>query len=179
MSPEQITSQAIRRACRLTDTGRHRAALDVLLDALDADPLCREVLVYTGDLFAYDNDELGIQEHLSLLRAIELYDRAIAAQPDHAEAYAEKAQVLLYLEQWEAALACAECGLALFDQRPTTDLYHPVWVNVGESLYRRKALALLKLGRAAEGRRVLDAGLTRFPGSEYLTCATEDFLPEL
>jgi tetratricopeptide (TPR) repeat protein len=179
MSPEQITEEAIDSAHRLIRAGRHQVALNVLLDALDADPLCREVLVDVGDLLTHRFEELGLEEQPALLRAIEFYDRAIAAQPDHAGAYAEKALALLYLEQNDAALACAEQGMALFDDPPTTDLCHDVWVNVGESLYRRKALALLELGRAAEGRRVLDEGLTRFPGSRYLTWATKHFLPEL
>ena len=179
MSPEVITERAVRRAFRLQELGRYHSALDCLQEALEHDPLCREILVHIGDLYLYDSDELGLDQDQGDRKALEFYDRAIAAWPDHAEAYAEKSQALLYFERYEEALACAERGLQLFDQPPTTDLCPGVWTNVGESLYRRSALALKELGRASEGRARLHEGLRRFPESQYLTQATRAFLPDL
>ena len=83
------------------------------------------------------------------------------------------------LDEYEAAIECADRGLQLLDSRPTTDSPPEVWTNIGESLYRRKAEALHESGRSAEGRRVLEEGLTRFPGSRYLTQAVRWFLPDL
>ena len=179
MSPEEITARRWRDASRATGKDRPDIALAYLEEALEADPFCQEVLVFAGDLWVMHAEKLGVSVEEGEWRALSYYDRAIAAHPEHAEAYAEKCCVLLYQERYEEALACAERGFELLDRPPTTDLCPGVWTNVAESLYRRKAEALLELGRDDEGRRVLDDGLRRIPGSKYLTSAVEYFLPDV
>lgn len=132
-----------------------------------------------GELYDFWGPELGLDDRLGALKAIEYFDRAIAVRPDHAEAYADKAIALLHLEEFEAALQTAELGLTLFDGRPTADEPPDVWVNIGESLYRAKAIAMQESGDTEGGRRVLREGLSRFPDSEYLTQIVDRFLPDL
>jgi tetratricopeptide (TPR) repeat protein len=179
MSPEEITEKAVRAATRMYLADRPQVALDYLDEALEADPECYEALVMAGEVHDRWGPELGMEQREAALMAISFYDRAIAAQPDHAEAYAEKLLPLLDLDEYEAAIQCADRGLELFDTRPTTDEPPDVWTNIGESLYGRKAEALRKNGQVQEGRCVLDEGLRRFPNSEYLTHYVEKFLPEL
>jgi tetratricopeptide (TPR) repeat protein len=154
--------------------------MDYILEALDADPQCYEALVFAGDLHSHSRygPDLALHEQDAARIAISFYDRAIRAQPDHAEAYAEKLIPLSVLGEYETAIECADHGLKLFDIRPTTDSPPEVWKNIGESLYRRKALALKDSGRTVEGCRVLEEGLSRFPDSEYLTQIVDEFLPE-
>ena len=85
---------------------------------------------------------------------------------------------LVHLEEYASAIEAADQGISFFDQPPATDNPYDVWVNIGESLYRMKALALLRRGDFAAGREVLCEGFRRFPESEYLTQAAEEFLPE-
>jgi tetratricopeptide (TPR) repeat protein len=181
MSPEEITERALRGARRMYRADRFKVALDYLMEALDADPRCYEALVFAGDIYSTDSPsaaaELGLSEREAAQMAIAFYDRAIQVQPDHAEAYAEKILPLLDLEEYQAAIECADQGLKLFDARPTTDCPKEVWTNIGKSLYGRKSLALKNSGRTAEGRRVLEEGLSRFPGSWYLTQTVDEFLP--
>jgi tetratricopeptide (TPR) repeat protein len=180
MSPEEITERALRAATDMYLAERPRVAMDYILEALDADPQCYEALVFAGDLYSHSRlgADLTPHEHDAARMAISYYDRAIRVQPDHAEAYAEKLIPLSVLGEYDAAVECADQGLKLFDARPTTDSPPEVWMNIGESLYRRKALALKDSGRTAEGRRVLGEGLSRFPDSEYLTQIVDEFLPD-
>jgi tetratricopeptide (TPR) repeat protein len=180
MSPEEITERALRAATDMYLAERPRVAMDYILDALDADPQCYEALVFAGDLYTHSRWglDLALSEEDAARMAISFYDRAIQVQPDHSEAYAEKILPLMDLDEYDAAIECADHGLKVFDSRPTTDSPPVVWTNFGESLYRRKALALKYSGRTGEGRRVLNEGLTRFPGSEYLTMAVDKFLPD-
>jgi tetratricopeptide (TPR) repeat protein len=157
---------------------RPRVALDYLADSLEADPRCYEALVMAGEIYDRWASELGLDEREGSLVAVAYFDRAIAAQPDHAEAYADRAIALLHLEEYQAALRSAEAGLREFDNYPTKGAPPEVWVNIGESLYRAKALSLKEMGRVAEGRRALQEGLSRFSGSEYLTQVVDTFLPE-
>jgi tetratricopeptide (TPR) repeat protein len=180
MSPEEITEKALRAANRMYRAERLRVALDYAMEALDVAPRCYEALVLAGDLLSLTTSaaEFGLHEREAAQRAISYYDRAIQVQPDHAEAYAEKLVPLLDLGEHQAAIECADQGLALFDIRPTTDCPAEVWTNIGESLYGRKSLALKNSDRTAEGRRVLEEGLSRFPGSWYLTQIVDEFLPD-
>ena len=179
MSPEEITEKAVRAASRMYLAHRPRVALEYLAEALEADPHCYEALVMAGELYDRWGEDIGLDEREASLTAVSYYDRAIAVQPDHAEAYAEKAIALLHLDEFRAALESADRGMAVFDIHPTLDLPPDVWINIGESLYRAKALALNELGRADEGRRVLNEGLSRFQGSEYLNQIVDQFLPDL
>ena len=156
-----------------------QAALDYLEEALEADPLCYEALVNVGELYNHSCQKLGLSEEEGAHRALPYFDRAIAAQPDLSEAYASKGLALVYLNRPEEAIACIDLGLARLDERPTTDIPPDVWVNIGESLYRIKAVALKELGQVAAGRQVLAEGLQRFPESEYLLQIVDKFLPEL
>src|SRR5439155_11125730 len=122
-----------------------------------------------GELDDQCGPELVLSEREGALAALTYFDHAIALRPDYAEAYAEKAIALLHLEDDEGAIRSADQGLAVFDTCPTLDSPLPIWTNIGESLYRAKALALQESGRAESGRRTLEEGLERFPGSEYLT----------
>lgn len=178
-SPEVTTERALRGAYRMFRADRPRAVLEYLEEALAADPLCHEALVMAGDTWSLDQQALGVEMAEGDTRALAYYDRAIAAQPDLSEAYAEKSRTLFNLAQYQEALACLDQGLAVFDHRPNIDLPREVRVNIGETLYRFKARALNALGRAAEGRRALAVGLARFPGSDYLTSITPEFLPPL
>jgi tetratricopeptide (TPR) repeat protein len=178
MSPEEITERALRAASRMYRADRLKVALSYIEEALDADPRCYEALVFAGDIHSTSaGAELGLPEREAARVAVSYYDRAIQIQPDHAEAYAEKIVPLLDLEEYQAAIECADQGLKLFDARPTTDCPADVWTNIGESLYGRKSLALKRSGRTAEGRHVLEEGLSRFPGSWYLTQIVDEFLP--
>jgi len=177
MSPEESTEQALRAACRLGEAGRVAEALQQLLAALEVDPLCREALVHAGDLYNWEGERLGLTEAEGSRRALPFYDRAISAQPDHAEAYAEKARALFFLDDYPQALACADQGLAVLDSPPSREHGPDVWVNIGEALYGAKARSLRALNQADEGRRVLEEGLHRFPESRYLTQFVEAFLP--
>src|SRR5262249_32305756 len=91
----------------------------------------------------------------------------------------EKAIALLHLEDHERAIRAADQGLAVFDSPTTIDSPPAVRTNIGESLYRAKAVALRESGQAPSGRRVLEEGLGRFPGSEYLTQIVDRSLPDL
>ena len=157
---------------------RPQVALDYLAEALDADPECYEALVMAGELHNLWAPELGLEDQEGPLKAISFFDRAIAVQPDHAEAYAEKALALLDLEEYAEAITCTDRGLALLDSPPTTNYPPEVCINIGESLYSHQAIAFKESGRRDEGRRVLEEGLHRFPGSEYLTQIVDKFLPE-
>ena len=179
MSPEQITWRAVRAATRMYLADRPQVALDYLAEALKADPLCYEALVMAGELVDHWAPELGLDEREGASTAIVYFDRAIAARPDYSETYAEKAITLFYLDEYEASIATADQGLALFDEHPTADLPPDVWVNIGESLYRAKTKALSATGRREEARSVLGEGLSRFPRSEYLTQLVDEFLPKL
>src|SRR5688500_14523065 len=106
----------------MADANGPRAVLGYLEEALAADPLCYEALVMAGDIWSLDQEELGVEVDEGSRIAVSFYNRAIAAQPDVAEAYAEKGRTLTCLERWEDALACLEGGLARFDVRPNTDL---------------------------------------------------------
>jgi len=165
MSIEETTERAVRAATRMYLADRPQVALDYLTDALSADPACYEALVMVGDIYARWAAELGLEDRRGNRLALGYFDRAIAVRPDHAEAYAEKCLALLHLDDFEATLQTAERGLPLFDQHPTLDEPHDVWVNIGESLYRARALALLESGLPAAGSQVLDEGLARFTGS--------------
>jgi tetratricopeptide (TPR) repeat protein len=176
-SIEVITEHAVRAALRASLADRPRAAICYLEEALEADPHCYEALVMLGEVWDDAEEELGLKEGEGSRRALPYYERAIALQPDNAEAYAEMSGALVHLDQYERALEAANQALALLDQPPVTDHSDDVWVNIAETVYRMRALALLNLNRPAEGRRVLDEGLQRFPESWYLTDATKFFLP--
>ena len=176
---EETTEKAVRAATRMYLADRPRVALDYLAEAFDVDPNCYEALVMAGDLYDLRGQELGLGDEQGSLTSLGYYGRAIAARPDHAEAFAGKAIALLHLEEYIAAIQTADQGLRVFDQRPTTDEPPNVWVNIGESLYRAKALALLDDGNEEAGRQALGEGLSRFPDSEYLTQIVEYFLPDL
>jgi tetratricopeptide (TPR) repeat protein len=176
-SLEVITERAVRDALRAMRSGRYLAAFGYLELAIEADPLCREALVLAGDVCYFQFDDLGITEAEGADSAVGYYDRAIAACPHHAEAYAEKSLCLHDRERYQEALECAELGFSYLEVPPTKDLEPDVWVNVAESLYRRKALALKELGRVEDGWRVLLEGLSRFPESTYLTQCAEQLPP--
>jgi tetratricopeptide (TPR) repeat protein len=176
MSPEEVTARAVRAASRMYLADRPQVALDYVAEALEADPHCYEALVMAGELYDRGGPELGLDEREASWMAVSYFDRAIAAQPEHSEAYAEKAIALCALGECQAAISSADAGLSVFDIHLTIDEPPDVRVNIGESLYRAKALALKESGQVAEGRAVLEEGLSRFPGSEYLTQIVDGFL---
>ena len=176
-SIEQITERAWKSAWRAEQADRHWTALDYILEGLEADPVCYELLVYAGELLNTAWEDMGLCDKESAERAIPYFDRAIAAKPEMAEAYICKALALNDLERPEQALAILEVGGDLYEQWPNTDVYPAVRVNIGESLYNHRVVALLQLRRTDEARQVLNEGLRRFPESTYLTELTERFLP--
>lgn len=176
-SIEQITERAWKDARRAECAGKLQAALDYLDQGLEADPYCYELLIYAAELRLLNGDELTWNDGECALRSIPYFDRAISARPEIAEAHISKALAFLYREQPSEALSCLEVGEALYEQWPNTDVYPAVRMNIGESLYNHRTVALLQLGRTDEARRALHEGLRRFPESEYLTDLIERFLP--
>ncbi len=178
VSIEVITERAISAANRAFSADRPKAAIGYLEEALEADPDCYEALVSMGETWTYCEEELGLPEGDGARRALPYFQRPISVQPDNAEAYAEMSTALMHLDEFERALRATDEALARYEQ-PWASSHPPdVWVNIGETIYRMRALALLNLNRAGEGRQVLDEGLKRFPESWYLTDATKFFLPD-
>lgn len=177
-SIEETTEWAVSAASRAYRADRPRLALDYLDEALEADPKCYEALVMAGEVWDLFEEELGLAEGEGSRLALMYFERAITLQPDNSEAYAEMSGTLMHLNEHQRSLDAANRALELLGHPPVTDHPDDVWVNIAETVYRMRALALLNLGRPAEGRRVLDEGLQRFPESWYLTDATKFFLPD-
>src|SRR5438477_7196749 len=115
MSSEQEAEQALRAAARSYIADEWRAALDSVSRALEADPRSYKALILAGDMYSLCGPELGVDEREGELRAISFFDRAIAAQPHHAEAYAHKAETLVYLGEYAAAIECADQAANMLD----------------------------------------------------------------
>lgn len=177
-SIEEITERAITAANRAFLADRPQAAVGYLEEALEADPVCYEALVSMGETWVYCEKELGLKEGEGSQRALRYFERAIALKPDDAEAYAEMSCALMELSRFERALEATEEALARYEQPWVSNHPPDVWVNIGETIYRMRALALLNLNRVGEGRQALEEGLRRFPESWYLTDATKFFVPD-
>lgn len=158
---------SVRRASRFCRRDRCTDALALLEKALGIDPNCYDALVMAGELYCMQAPELGFEKREGDLRALDLFDRAIAARPGDAEAHNAKALALLHLGDWQEAIACVDRGFEKLGDCPG-DWSPQVWQNIAESLYRTRALALKGARREDEGRDVLAEGLRRFPSSEYL-----------
>jgi len=177
MIPERTTEQYIRCADQMYCEGRTQIALDYLMEALRVDSRCYEALVGVGELYVLRGAALGLDERAADIAALAMFDRAIALRPELAEAYAGKALTLLYLDEFDQAIQWADEGLLRLDHDATLAVRTEVKKNVGESLYRAKALALRESGQEEQGRQVLEEGLGRYPASEYLTQIVDRFLP--
>ncbi|MDD1709566.1 MAG: tetratricopeptide repeat protein [Methanoregulaceae archaeon] len=76
---------------------------------------------------------------------LEYFDRAIAAHPEHAMAWNEKANFLDYLGKCEDAISCYDVALKIDPQ------LSEAWFN--------KGMTLKKMGKEKEGLACIDKGI--------------------
>jgi tetratricopeptide (TPR) repeat protein len=173
-----MTERMLREAERLYLADEPAKALSYLEATLDLDERCYEALVMAGELYDLWAVELELTEEDGAARSILYYERAIAARPECPEAYAGKALAHLHLRDARYALEVANQGIKLYDEG-RVDFDESVWSNIGQTLFRVKALALKAAGCREEGRQAAAEGLSRFPESEYLSQILDEFLPNL
>ena len=124
--------------------------------------------------------DMGMDEQAACLVALSYFDRALASQPNNADALASKGLALQYLNRPEEALALAEYGLSVLDQGVPSAMCSPdFYTNILEALVDRKVNALIELQRVAEARQALAWGLSLRPQSIYLNRLTKKLLPGL
>jgi tetratricopeptide (TPR) repeat protein len=139
--------------------------------ALELDPNHASASVFAGEMWLYDYDRIGCGEHAERSgaeAALPYFDRALEVEPLHAEAWGCKAHALCRLERYEEALAAAEAGLKALPHGVDHLWYPEVYPFVDRELSDAMVNALVGLGRRAEGLRVLDDALSRYPGHPYL-----------
>lgn len=167
------------RGLHLLDEGRPAEALEHAEAALEIQPEHVQSLVLAAAVYTFQGKELGLGIDVSSRAALNCYERALAVEPELAEAWSGKAFLLLRLDRPEEALAAADCGLAALTHPVGPDMDDPeVQVKIAENLFSNKIRALLAIGRKDEARQALSDGFEHCPQSEYLTRHLKWFLPE-
>lgn len=186
LAPEEIiplTSAA--RSCHLD--GDLHGAWEWLEPALE---ICRR----TGDYSGLDGASLVLVEILGA-DALPLLDEILAASPDAAMTWNNRAILLRRMKQPGEALASADRAIQL------NPAYAKAWANRANALielgrfddalesatrslaidpmvagaYAARATALAQTGRLDEARKCIESGLSRIPGNPLLLRAREMF----
>jgi len=168
----------VRRAKMSVALGKLDDALRDLNFAYELDPKAKRTLLYLGDVYRKAaNDE----------RALAFYDKAIDVDKRYDDAYARKAEILANMGKLDEALAAIDQAIAV-----TTYKVERFWVKKGDILdatgkssdavecyakartiaprfaeaWKKEAMTLRKLGKAAEAKAAATAYLELVPTDE-------------
>jgi tetratricopeptide (TPR) repeat protein len=139
-------------------------------EALGLDPNHVNANVLAGDLRCTESEVLNpeLSQVQAAALALPYYERALQAEPRHADAWSGKSCALGHLSRHAEALTAAESGFAVLPLRVGYHWSYEVYRSVAEELYEGKLRALVALGRREEALQTLAEGLSRYPERTYL-----------
>lgn len=148
---ERVPAERMERITSLfVELGRVEAAIHVCERVLEKDPKA---------VMAWNTKAVALRRAGDLPGALECARRAVELNPRYAKAWSNHATILVELELFEEALWSADCALAA---EPRT-----------AGAWCAKGAALAGLGRASDGLRCLEEGLSAMPGDPLLTRALQ------
>ena len=168
----------VRRAKMSVALGKLDVALRDLNFAYELEPKAKRTLLYLGDVYHKANNDK---------KALEFYDKAIAADEKYDDAYARKAALLAEIDKVDEAVAAINQAIAVTTYKPER-----FWVQKGDILdasgesadaaecyakartvsprlavaWKKEALVLKKLGNAAGAKAAATAYLELVPTDE-------------
>jgi tetratricopeptide (TPR) repeat protein len=98
--------------------------------------------------------------------ALLCFDRAIELEPNAADAWAERAQLLCTMKEWEQSLKSVHTGMELLQTETWRE--SESYSSLGEIFYESAAQAFYALGKIDPCRQVVERGLQHFPENEIL-----------
>ena len=158
---EEATA-ALHQARRLTDSGRTDRALKLFRRALEADPSSPDVLTQYGNF-------IEMQEK-NIIRAQQMYAKALAVRPDHTEAQTANERILPLVEEKDHKMfEKIDWKRGLLSRMPVTDVgfnrarrenyflhvYHTLAIE-GNTMTLSMTRSVLETGMAVQGKSLLE-----------------------